>query len=626
MANWVVLELSPRSESEPPDILLRAIRSALRDPLAEVFIPAVVTQIGEDKVTHHLIHGYAFVRNTLDPHRYFRLEGTRHIQTVLTEFRSNKRQLSCVTDADIDHMREQIRQETDQGIGVGDLVCIISGPYRNIEATVIEDVPEDGVVVVHVKLRSKESLVPLPRSFLKVVRRTPLSRPFGRLTTLRMWARSAKPILKPRPNLSLDRFVSAWSRYAYLEHKRLQLKRVWSFVASYELGYGSARIQLLRPQLAQVGRLTSWDQKRGDLSNLLKICYGDLTPEEAAALFLDQDLVRGLPSSFDLSELQARVLDLYWLEDALERMYALQQDVESLAHSVAKRTKTIQNVLVDGHNLALRCFYAPGMSTLTSKDGRPTGAILGFLRSLGALKKRCPEARVYVAWDGSSQRRKALCADYKATRAVRTDIGGFDQIRELQGILAKFGIWQAINTDEEADDIIATLVRGELRGQHNLIYTTDRDLLSLVTETTSMLMPGAGTRKEVLFDPAMVVTVFGVPASKLLHLRSFWGDSSDNLCGVPRVPKKILQSLVQAHGSIDGVYASGLTGLTKGQYERLRLAEPHVRRNVELMSLLDVQVSVLDPEVDVEGTVAWLRDINVDPRPLLKALLGVEID
>jgi 5'-3' exonuclease len=108
----------------------------------------------------------------------------------------------------------------------------------------------------------------------------------------------------------------------------------------------------------------------------------------------------------------------------------------------------------------------------------------------------------------------------------------------------------------------------------------------------------------------------------MVQLRAFYGDPSDNIPGVPRVPKKVLRSLVQAHGSVEAVYRSGLTGLTKGQYERLRSAEPQVRINVELMTLVDVGVTSVPPDVDPDNVAARLRELDIEPTSLLDIFFG----
>ena len=611
-AEWVVLELAARSEGEDPDLLRRSIRGALKDPSADVFVPAAVTQIGEDRVIHYLVDGYVFVRRTAESDEpYYRLEGTRFVQSVLTEPSGKTRRLAVISDKAVAKMRVQIQREVDQGIGVGDTVKIISGAYRNIEAAVIEEIPEQKMVQVHVKLRSKQSIITLPRSFLQVVERTPLSGFFSQLTALRGWTRLARPIFAWRDRAARP-LRRSWRRYNKVEGWMRRAIPLRAFTGLYR---GSLKgVPVLQTRLVKAERLMSWSTRAGHLLAFVNSYRNPSSKQRARAL-------------------QAKVVELYWLEDVMERLRFLQREIESLGHRVAKRkkdgnVKVIQNLLVDGHNLAFRCFYAPGMSELADDKGRPTGVILGFLRSLGSLRKRCPEARIYVTWDGSSQRRKAVFADYKAnrpsqdTRMGAQAKGGFDQMRFLQETLPCCGVWQAFNPKEEADDVIATLVRGKMKDQHNLIFSTDQDMLMLVSDTTVVLRPGVGSRKEVFYDTATVTKVFGVPPDQLLQLRALCGDTSDNLPGVPRVPKKVLRSLVQAHGSVDGVYSSGLTGVTKGQYERLRQSEPQVRLNVELMAFVDIDVSIADPDPDVEGATARLQDVGINPSPILKPFFG----
>lgn len=608
--DWSCLVLTPRSDGEDPDIITRAIKGALKYPEAEVFVPAAVTQIGEDRVVQYLMVGYAFVRNP-GP-RLKNLEGSRYVQGVL----------GSVTDQHIERMRVQIQREMDQGIGVGDTVKIVSGPYRHLTATVIEEIPEDGMVQVFVKLRSKQSIVTLPRSFLEVVDRTPLSGLFSRLSAIRVWVRRAKPILAwsgAYPSFLMNttrKFIllsgfSARNTEPMLRYLYGTLRNPEADVAALRFDVGAAnRPALLRKQYERTRNLSDWAQRAHTGWNFVWFMGGQKARKRS------------------LDAIQTKLIELYWFEDVLERVGQLEVTLEQVAHKLARRRKSggakvIQNILVDGHNLAFRCMYAPGMASLSDGSGRPTGVILGFLRSLGALKKRFPEARLYVTWDGSSNRRKAVYADYKGNRPDRSNgEQTFDQIGFLRDILPKFGAWQVFNPDEEADDVIATVVKGSLREQHNVIYSTDKDMLALVTGTTFVLMPGAGSRKEVLYDTAGVESAFGVAPGNLLQLRAFCGDPSDNIPGVPRVPKKVLKSLVRAHGTIDGVYKSSLTGLSDGQYERLRLSEPQVRLNLQLMSFVDVPVTSVDPDPDPEGAARRLQNVGINPAPILKQFEG----
>jgi 5'-3' exonuclease/transcription antitermination factor NusG len=583
---------------------------------AEVFVPAAVTQVGGDRVIHYLMDGYVFVRvDGRQPTDYFKLEGSRYVQTVLVKpgAGSRSKRLSLVQDHAILRMRDQIKQLTDQGIGIGDVVRINSGPYRNMRATVVEEIAEEGMVQVYVKLRSKQSLMMLPRSFLMVVERAPLSAVSNRLNALRDWAYLAKPILDWE--VSPDRLLGTYSLYekvATWNQRGFQLYEFLSFDKTLEVSY-----QVLQHKSAQLLKFSEWGSRGSQLFDFLA-AYHPSGPLNV--------------SCYD--SLQAKAVELLWLDDILERIRVLWDDVDGISRAMSRRQEgkgMVQNVLVDGHNLAFRCFHAPGMKNLMDSRGRPTGVILGFLRSLGALKKRFPDTVIHVVWDGSSRRRKQRFSEYKANRnssgsstiAPEAPSGiRFDPLRALRDILPLFGIRQAWNPDEEADDVIAALVRKDLKNETNVIFSTDRDLLQLVTPTTSLLTPPAGSRNEILYDPEIVVKTMGVPPEKVVELRSLYGDDSDNIPGVPRVPKKILRSLLQAHGSVDSVFRSGLAGLTKGQYERLRSAEPQVRINVELMTLVDVSFTTASSDVDPDNVGMRLRELDIDPESLLETFFG----
>lgn len=599
---WIVLELSSRSEGENPLLIHRSISNTLGGG-SEVFIPAAVTEIGGDKVIHYLINGYAFIRGDFERTALKRLENTRYVQAVLIE----GAELASVPDAAIEKMRQQLMQEIDQGIGVGDKVLITTGPYRNIEAEVITDITEMKQVQVLVKLRSKETIQTIPRSGLKVLERAPMSPFHARLVALRVWVHNAQPVFSWRSKGG----QGLTETLAHLSHIEDWLSTGHHLYALVTFGSSPVRIAKLQKQFAALRQMTGWLDRARWLYTFVASFYG-------------------LADENQLDRLRSKFVELLWFDDIQERIRTLRQEIDTIGHRAAKRrkdgdVKVIQNVVVDGHNLAFRCLYAPGMSELADDQGRPTGVILGFMKGLGALRKRFPEARIYVTWDGSNQRRKSVYPEYKANRKTangKSPASPFDQLKFLRCLLPLFGVIQAWNPEEEADDVIAALVRGPLISQHNLIFSTDRDLLQLVSDTTMMLTPRVGSRREVFYDLAAVEKVFGVPPKTLIQLRAFYGDPSDNIPGVPRVPKKVLRKLVQAYGSVEGVYKSSLTGLSKGQYDRLRTAEPQVRINVGLMRLEDVDVSVIDPDVDPSGAAKKLRSVAIQPDTLVDVFFG----
>ena len=285
-----------------------------------------------------------------------------------------------------------------------------------------------------------------------------------------------------------------------------------------------------------------------------------------------------------------------------------------------------KNVIVDGSNLAYRTHHALKSipQPLTDSEGNPTGLLFGFLRSLGSLVGRLEATSVYVVWDGSKGYRVGRYPQYKANRNS-DNIFSDGQMGRVKQILPSLGVWQAYNPDEEADDVIASLVRGQLKGQQNVIVSTDRDFLQLVTFTDCVLIPKVGSKDEIVYDPDRVLAEYGVSPDKMVQLRALLGDSSDNLPGVPRVPEKALKGLLRTHSTVEGIYASNLAGLSASQYDKVKASKEQVLLNLELMALRQVQVSLTDssPNPDVAKSMlsAWgIQSPLVDPffRPLPK--------
>lgn len=575
---WVVLALNSKSEGEDPEILRKSISNALRG--VEVYVPAVVSQIGNDRVVRYLVDGYAFALRSRPDADYLRLStSNRYVSSILTQGFGSNRTLATVTDKEIDEFRRQARVEADQGIGVGDRVLILSGPYRNIQANVVEDIPEKRSVQVHICLRSKQSIVTLPRSFLQLVRKAPPTAFLTRVRRLKAWAQNARAVYA----WSGDTLVSVRDKYREFSRisrfrSRLQASELLSVIES-PLDMMPAALLLQRWYL--LGR---WTRQLGVLRD-------------------------GIPD-LDLVPLRNAFRRWTWCSDVCGRWKHLTED------------NMISNIIVDGHNMAFRALYAPGTQDLADSKGRPTGALYAFLRSLGALRKRFHDAVFFVCWDGSSQRRKALYPEYKANRKAHQPVE-FDQVAYLrEKLLPQLGIVQAYNPQEEADDVIGTMVRGPLEDHRNVIVSTDRDFLQLVSRNTVLLVPSVGGRKEIMFDPDLVEHEYQVPPEKMVCFRALVGDSSDNLPGVGRIPKKILASLVRSHDTVDGIFSSGLAGVTRKQYERLREAENRVKLNVGLMTIrTNVDVHVVDPAEDWDAARQHLEDVDVNPEDFLETFL-----
>lgn len=598
MVDWVVLELTSRCDRDPPGTIVASLQRDLRG--AEVFLPSAESKLGGDVVTHHLMEGYAFASHVLPDARYTRLKDSRYVQNPL--FVPGTRRLALVGQSEVDRIKGLLSDYVNQGIAIGDTVQVTAGPYKHLTAVVIEEIPEEDSVQVYVKLRSKQALITLPRSLLKVVSQTPYSKYYVRLSALKAWSEEA---------LRVSEFMIPSSVLVSVATKRVEALWAWhqqlvSLQAFDKVLSGSSQ-EVLVDRLEYISRLQDWRVRGSRLFSLVAYMLAGFT-----------DRTRIMQENID----EAARLDAL-----LNHLTDLEEEVALLERVEARESKgeVFDNVLVDGFNLAYRCYYSPGFAKLTSSEGKPTGTIYGFLSSLQALRKRFTTAKLWVVWDGSNQRRKAICDTYKGTRpsggSEAADVFGW-QVQFLKACLTALGIAQAWNPEEEADDVIGSLVQGPLVSQCNLIFSSDRDFCQLVTTTTHLLHPSVGARREIfVVGDAGVQGMFGVSAEQVPHLRAFSGDASDNIIGVPRVPKRVLAALIQQYGTVDGVYKSSLTGLTKSQYERIRAFEPQARLNLILTKIVNVQYSVDSAPFDTEQARALLGSVTIDPTGPL-AVLG----
>jgi 5'-3' exonuclease/transcription antitermination factor NusG len=585
---WVVLELTSKAEGEDPDVVRASIRHHIRD--AEVFVPASVVQRGDNRVVQYLVDGYAFILHKHAESIYSRLTDTKYVQGALYTPTGIKREkkLRTVSKDQIEKLRKQIKVEVDQGIEVGDTVVVVEGMYKNISAEVREEVPEQDSVVVHIRLRSTDRLVTFPRAFLRLEQKAPQIVYKDRLDQITRWSHAARNLLSWPPN----KFSGILSGFKHF----LQ----WDGWLNKSLS-GAAALRAYFTQL--------------DFAALSKKARDYRLLYDGAQLF-QAFRAYGTPLP-DLSRMAAKQMEWSFLNDAHSRVVAGYGDLKRMIPQSAPI-----NLIVDGTQLFIRCAEVPGLSSLTDAQGRPTGAIVGFLRSLGSYKKRFPNSVIYVCWDGSSQRRKALYPDYKGQRASRSGAlpFGWDWLREALPLL---GVKQAYQQDEEADDVMASLVRGPLQGQPNVLITTDRDMLQLVSEFTHQLTPAMGSGKEKLYDPALVETEYGVPPNTLVHVRALSGDTSDNIPGAQNFGLKTAAKVVKLYGTVNRLLSSNLAGLSKTQIENLRLSEKQILLNLELLKLYDIAFQQIESNPNQIEVEARLKSLAIKADSILAAFFPV---
>jgi DNA polymerase I len=251
-------------------------------------------------------------------------------------------------------------------------------------------------------------------------------------------------------------------------------------------------------------------------------------------------------------------------------------------------------MVIDGHSLAFRAFYALPVDSFVAPDGQHTNAIHGFISMfLGLLKKEEP-THVAVAFDVSRfSFRTRVYPEYKATRGD-TPSEFMGQVPLLQEALHAMGVPTLTKEDYEADDILATLAtQGAKAGMDVLVVSGDRDTLQLVNERVTVLYPSArGVAELKRYTPAAVLERYGVEPHQYPEIAALVGETSDNLVGVDKVGEKTAVKWIQQYGSLDNLLANvdqiaGVVG------QNLRDQTDRVLRNRQLNHLLtDMDVGV----------------------------------
>ncbi|HSA49573.1 MAG TPA: DNA polymerase I [Yinghuangia sp.] len=250
-------------------------------------------------------------------------------------------------------------------------------------------------------------------------------------------------------------------------------------------------------------------------------------------------------------------------------------------------------LLLDGHSLAYRAFYALKEATMSTATGQPTQAVFGFTSMLANVLRDEAPTHVGVAFDVSRQSfRTERFAEYKANRS-ETPEEFRGQVELIVDVLHAMGIRTMRVEGFEADDVIATVTtRAAEEGFEVLILTGDRDALQLVSPDVTVLYPMLGVSKLHRFTPEAVEEKYQLTPQQYPDFAALRGDPSDNLPGIPGVGEKTAAKWIREFGSFHELVerADEVKGKA-GQNFRDHLES--VRRNRELTELVrDVPLDV----------------------------------
>jgi DNA polymerase-1 len=273
---------------------------------------------------------------------------------------------------------------------------------------------------------------------------------------------------------------------------------------------------------------------------------------------------------------------------------------------VSDDAQTPRLLLLDGHSLAYRAFFALPVENFSTQTGQPTNAVFGFTSMLINMLRDEKPTHVVVAFDVSRQSfRTEKYAEYKGGRS-ETPQPFQGQVSLVKEVLEALRIPVVEKPGYEADDVIATLAcQARDAGMEVVISTGDRDAFQLAGEHVTILYPVRGVSEVWRMTPEAIEAKYGVPPERYRDKAALVGEASDNLPGVPGVGDKTAARWINQYGGLDGIVAH--VDEIKGKAgENLRAHLADVLRNYEINALVcDLELPLGPQDVRWHG---WDRE------------------
>lgn len=274
-------------------------------------------------------------------------------------------------------------------------------------------------------------------------------------------------------------------------------------------------------------------------------------------------------------------------------------------------------LLIDGHSMAYRAFYALPVDNFKSSTGQPTNAIYGFASMIINLIKEEKPTHIAVAFDVSRKTfRTEKFPEYKAQRASTPDEFR-SQLSHINELITAFGIKYFAIEGYEADDLIATLAKSaERQGFSIAICTGDRDSFQLVNKQTTVLYPKKGVTELSRMTPDAVFEKYGLTPGQYPDFAALRGDPSDNLPSIPGVGEKTATKWIADYKSLDN--------LLKHMDEIPGKVGEALRANIESVKLNRLLTHLLD-NVEIPTTITELAWNGFDTNLVGKLFDTLEI-
>lgn len=265
-----------------------------------------------------------------------------------------------------------------------------------------------------------------------------------------------------------------------------------------------------------------------------------------------------------------------------------------LLHTFRVTHVTTKLLVIDGHSMAYRAFFALPADSFTVAGGQHTNAVYGFMSMMAKTLETERPTHVVVAFDASSKSfRTDKYPEYKGTRD-KTPAEFIGQVELIGAILNALGIKQLEVENYEADDIIATLAtQAAEEGFEVLVASGDRDTFQLVNDEVTVIYPGRSTSDLTYMTPEKVEERYGLPPAQYPELAALVGETSDNLPGVPGVgPKTAAQWLIKYGGLTRLLEQADSIGGKRGQALRDNIETVKLNRELNhLLTDMDLELS-----------------------------------
>ena len=283
-------------------------------------------------------------------------------------------------------------------------------------------------------------------------------------------------------------------------------------------------------------------------------------------------------------------------------------------------------LVVDGHSLAFRAFFALPVDNFSTSSGQATNAVWGFATMLAQVIDAEKPDHLGVAFDvkGSTFRNEML-PQYKGTREAAPE-ELLTQLPLIQRMLTALGVTYIEKPGFEGDDVIATLATmGDKAGYHTLVLSGDRDAFQLVDDNVTVLYPGHHFKDLKHMTPQSIIDKYKVTPAQYPDLAALRGETADNIPGVPGVGDGFAAKWINQFGSLDGIceHADEIGG-KKGESLRANIDQVKLNRKVNaLVRDVDLGVDIEDltfGTVDVAQIDALFKELEFGPRTKSRVL------